>query len=201
MLVTLWQDTKTVSVLSTSCQPHSETPVSRKQRNGSRVDVPCPESVRLYNLFMSGVDENDQLRGYYAVRTKSRKSYKYMFWFLFDVAIINSFILYQRVPTVGKKMTLKEFRVELAKQLIGSYNSRKYCGRPSAHGSTSRRRKMHLPHYPTRASQGRCCHCSSTEGRTTWYCSECQLRLCHTGDPSSDCFLKHHLSASLYDQP
>ena len=57
MLVILWQDTKTVSVLSTNCQPHSETPVSRKQRNGSRVDVPCPESVRLYNLFMSGVDE------------------------------------------------------------------------------------------------------------------------------------------------
>ena len=95
MLVTLWQDTKTISVLSTSCQPHSETPVSRKQRNGSRVDVPCPESVRLYNLFMSGVDENVQLRGYYAVRTKSRKCYKYIFWFLFDMAIINSFILYQ----------------------------------------------------------------------------------------------------------
>ena len=78
---------------------------------------------------MSGVNENDQLQGYYAVRTKSTKCYKYIFWFLFDVAIVNSFILYKRVPTVGKK-SLKEFRVELAKQLIGSYSSRKYCGRP-----------------------------------------------------------------------
>ena len=204
LLMTLWQDTRTVSVLSTNCQPHSETPVSRRQKNGARVDVPCPESVRLYNQFMSGVDENDQLRGYYAVRTKSTKCYKYIFWFLSDVAIINSFILYKRVPTVGKKLSLKEFRVELAKQLIGSYNSRKYRGRSSANqqGSSSRRRKMHLPHYPSRASQGRCYHCSGTEDRTTtWYCSACQLRLCHTGDPTSDYFLKHHLSAGLYDQP
>ena len=157
--------------------------------------------IRLYNKFMSGVDENNQLRGYYSVRTKSTKSYKYIFWFLFDVA---TFILYKLVPAVGKKLTLKEFRVELAKQLIGSYNSRKHRGRPSVcqQGSTSRKRKMNLPHYPTRASQGRCRYCSSTEGRTTtWYCSECQRRSCHTGSPSSDCFLKHHLSAGLYDQP
>ena len=40
------------------------------------------------------------------------------------MAIVNAFILYQRVPTVGKELTLKEFRVELAKQMIGTYNSR-----------------------------------------------------------------------------
>ena len=156
-----------------------------------------------FTTSLSGVDESDQLRGYYPVRTKSTKCYKYIFWFLFDVAIINAFILFQRVPTVGKKMKLKDFRVALPKLLIGSYNSRKYRGRPSTqHSSSSRRRKMHLPHYPTRTSQGRCRHCSGTAGQTTtWYCSECQLRLCHTGDPSSDCFLKHHLSAGLYDQP
>ena len=93
--------------------------------------------IRLYNKFMSGVDENNQLRGYYSVRTKSTKSYKYIFWFLFDVA---TFILYKLVPAVGKKLTLKEFRVELAKLLIGSYNSRKHHGRPSVcqQGSTSR---------------------------------------------------------------
>ena len=204
MLATLRQDTKTVSLLSTHCQPNSEVTISRRQKTGSRVDVPCPEAVRLYNMFMAGVDKNDQLRGYYAVRTKSTKNYKYIFWFLFDVAIVNAFILYQRVPTVGKKLTLKEFRVELAKRMIGTYNSRKYRGRPTTREAQSgaRRRRMKLPHYPTRATQGRCRHCSSTHGRTTtWYCSECELRLCHTGDAESDRFLKHHLSAGLYSQP
>ena len=107
LLVTLWQDTRTVSFLSTNCQPHSELPVSRRQKNGSRVYVQCPEVVRLYNKFMAGVDRNDQLRGYYSVRMKSTKCYKYIFWFLFDVAIVNAFILYNQVPVAGKKMTIK----------------------------------------------------------------------------------------------
>ena len=203
LLVTLWQDTKTVSVLSSNCQPHSEVTISRRQKTGTRVNVPCPEAVRLYNKFMAGVDKNDQLRGYYAVRMKSTKNYKYIFWFLFDVTIVNTFILYSRVPAVGKKMTLKDFRAELAKKMIGNYNSRKYRGRPSVQALQSgTAKKMKLPHYPTRVTQGRCRYCSSTNGRTTtWYCSECQLRLCHTGVNASDCFLKHHLSAGLYSQP
>ena len=79
---------------------------------------------------MEGVDKNDQFRGYYTVLTKYRKSYKYQFWFLFDVAVVNNFILYSLSPATGRKKTFKVFRVESAHQLIGSYNSRKYRGRP-----------------------------------------------------------------------
>ena len=77
LLVSLWQDTKTVSVLSTNQSP-SEVSVQRRQKDGSRTQLPCPLSIKIYNLFMGGVDKNDQLRGYYSVRTKSRKSYKYL---------------------------------------------------------------------------------------------------------------------------
>ena len=127
----LWQDTKTVSVLSTNQSP-SEFTVQRRQKDSTRIEVPCPLAIKIYNLFMGGVNKNDQLRGYYLVRTKSRKSYKYIFWFIFDVAIVNSFILYGLSPSTGRKKTMKEFRVELAHQLIGSYNSRKYSDRPQA---------------------------------------------------------------------
>jgi hypothetical protein len=193
LLVSLWQDTKTVSVLSTNQSP-SEVAVRRRQ-DGARIEVPCPLAIKIY-IFMGGVDRNDQLRGYYSVRTKSRKSYKYkyIFWFLFDVAIVNSFILYGMSPATGRKKTMKEFRVELAHQLIGSYNSRRYGGRPHAN-STSRPKRMKVPHYPVKSSRGRCKACYK-EGRmstTTWWCNECQLRLCHTGDS------KHHLSKGLYD--
>ena len=84
-------------------------------------------------MFMGWVDKNDQLRGYYFVRSKSRKSYKYLFWFLFDVAIVNSYILYAYSPAVGRKKNMKEFRLGLANQLLGSYNSRKYRGKPHTH--------------------------------------------------------------------
>ena len=196
-LVSLWQDTKTVSVLSTNQSPLQVT-VSRRQKDGTHVDVPCPLAIKMYNVFIGGVDKHDQLCGYYSVRTKSRKSYKYLFWFLFDVAIVNSFILYGLSPTTGRK-TMKEFRVELAHQLIGSYNSNKYRGRPQAN-QTSRPRRMQVPHYPIKSSRRRCQMCSKEGQRvtTSWWCNECQLRLCHTGDSTTDCFLKHHLSKGLY---
>ena len=200
LLVSLWQDTKTVSVLSTNQSP-GEVTVRRRQKDGTPRDVPCPLPIKVYNRFMGGVDKNDQLRGYYSVRTKSRKSYKYLFWFLFDVAVVNSFILYGLSPAVGRKKTLKEFRVELAHQLIGSYNSRKYRGRPQSN-QTSKSRRVNVPHYPTKCNRGRCRKCSK-EGRritTSWWCNECQLRLCHTGDQATDCFLTHHLSKGLYNQ-
>jgi hypothetical protein len=38
---------------------------------------------------MGGVDLNDQLRGYNSVKLKGRKFYKYIWWFIFDVAITN----------------------------------------------------------------------------------------------------------------
>ena len=79
---------------------------------------------------MGGVDHNDQLRGYYHVRLKCRKFYKYIVWFLFDVAIVNSFILCKHFTHLGIT-DLKTFRTELAKSLIGSYCSRKHPGRPT----------------------------------------------------------------------
>ena len=93
----------------------------------------CPQSMKLYNQFMGGVDHNDQLRGYYNVRLKCKKFYTYIFWFLFDVAVTNSYILFihfnanpqTRVPD------LKTYRVELVKSLIADYCSRKRRGRPS----------------------------------------------------------------------
>ena len=82
-------------------------------------------------MYMGDVDEADQLRGYYHVRLKCTKNYEYVFWFMFDVATTNSFILYSHFSvTTGTPMTLKQFRVKLAEQLIGTYMSRKRAGRP-----------------------------------------------------------------------
>lgn len=74
--------------------------------------------------------EADQLRGYYHVHFKCTKNYKYILSFLFDVASTNAFILHSYFEvTTGTPMTLKQFRIKLAEQLIGSYKSRKRAGR------------------------------------------------------------------------
>ena len=66
--------------------------VSRKHKDGSSHTYPCPPAIAEYNRKMGGVD-NDQLTGYYHVRLKCRKYCKYIFWFLFDLMVTNSFIL------------------------------------------------------------------------------------------------------------
>ena len=58
----------------------------RKKKDGSSIQVKYPQAIDLYNKNMGGVDTNDQFRGYYHVRLKCHKFYKYIFWFLFDVA-------------------------------------------------------------------------------------------------------------------
>ncbi len=62
--------------------------------DGSQMSYPVQWSVLNTINDMGGVNLGDQDRGYYHVRMKCRKFYKYIINFLFDVTITNSFILY-----------------------------------------------------------------------------------------------------------
>ena len=192
----LWRDNRVVTLLSTNTQPHEEEVVQRRQRDGSRVDVRCPAAVARYQQYMGGVDRNDQLRQYYMVPTKCRKFYKYIFWFLFESSITNAYILHSNYSG-AQKMSLKEFRLDLAKGLIGDFYSKKRHNRHPAPPTN-----LTLLHFPMKhhddtgkALRRRCWYCwshSKKRNDTPWYCHECQHHFCHTGVQESDCFLKHH---------
>ena len=96
---TAWLDRKVVTAMSSNSQPTASGTVLRRVQDRSRVSVPCPQSILLYNNFMGGVV---QLRGYYSCRYKSRKFYKYIFFFLLDVAITNAFILHKHFAVAPK---------------------------------------------------------------------------------------------------
>ena len=85
----MWQDTKVVSVLSTNSQPLEVTQVSRKQKNGQKQIIKCPKLISNYNEHMGGMDRNDQLRH---IRARGHKYYKYLFYFILDVTITNTYI-------------------------------------------------------------------------------------------------------------
>ena len=153
-MASVWMDKKPVHLLSTLAQADVTHTAQRKQKDGSRLSVQCPDAVVLYNQYMAGVDKGDQLRQYYRVRTKCRKNYKCIFWFLFDVAITNSYILSLFAPTTmpNSHQRLKAFRLQLADQLVGRYNSRKRSGSSLFPASTSSPR--HTTPAPSRASAG-----------------------------------------------
>ena len=165
-----WKDRKVVTVLSTNTQPTATGTVLRRQKDGSRIPVPCPEAIISYNEFMGGVDRGDQLRGYYSCRTKSRKFYKYIFYFLLDVAITNAFVLYKHYTACSKYKTIRDFRVQLAKELIGDYCSRRRTGRQGSFLKT-----LPLRHFPvklesadpTRRNRHRCTRCQDKYGKRT----------------------------------
>ena len=155
LTVSLWQDNKPVTVIATNSDPTQMDSVSRKHKDGSSHSYQCPPAIAEYNKKMGGVDNNDQLRRYYHVRLKCRKYYKYIFWFLFDLMVTNSFILCRDFTDLPYK-SVKEFRVALAKELIGNYASRKRPGRPR---HTPAARRFCQAHFPTRgAENGRRCH-------------------------------------------
>ena len=81
---------------------------------------PCVSDV--YTANMGGVDRAEQLRSYYYVGRQSRKWYKYLFWFSFNLAACNAYIL-ESESRVKRAQDL--FRLELGKRLIGNFNSRK----------------------------------------------------------------------------
>lgn len=81
------------------------TQLQPKQKDGNKVNVQCPQAIVDYNKHMGGVDLDDQYRKYYQVRMKTRKYYKNIFWFLFEICILNSFILYRYSACTSKNLT------------------------------------------------------------------------------------------------
>ena len=118
-----------------------------------------------------GVDRGDQLRGYYSCRTKSRKFYKYIFTFLLDVAITNAFILMKHYCPTCPFANIKSFRLQLAKELMAEYCSRRRWGRggnvirplPYRHFPITMEDEKNAP----RKRKGRCALHSASHVRAT----------------------------------
>ena len=220
LVASVWMDKKPDNLLSTLAQADVTHTAQRKQKDGTRLSVQCTDAVVLCNKYMAGVDKGDQLRQYYRVRSKCRKYYEYIFWFLFDVSITNAFILTQYSPTQipNSQLCLKAFRLQLADQLIGSYCSRQRPGRPSTrtstlpchpppplpppeqHGPLPAQTTRTALHLPSHQKKERCVYCLQYRNPAhrrdvVWYCKECpgQPALCMTGkEDGSDCFRLWH---------
>lgn len=156
---TVWKDNRCVPFINTISRPGRTTTVSRK-KDGGREDVPCPEPVKLYNQHMGGVDLADSKRKLYSCSRKSKRWWMRLFYFLVDIAVINSHVLTRESPNCFK-LTLKQYVLELAKELMSQHNSRKRRGRPSVDGQPSYR--FCGRHFPTRIEKQQECRVCSTK--------------------------------------
>ena len=121
-----WYDNKSVMLLGSHLE--EVTSISTVQRrlkgSSSKIPVNCPNDIKLYNSKMGGVDLMDQLKSTYQLDRRSKFGfYLRLFFGLFDVALVNSFIVYKKLE--NKDLTLKEFKICIALKLIASFVSRK----------------------------------------------------------------------------
>lgn len=111
-----WHDTKDVHVLSTAINPSEVSVIKRRQKDGTQKEMFCPTAIKTYTINMGGVDKFDHFRSSYPIGRKSRKTWLRLFWFLFESAIINSYILYcddKKCDNIHR-----DFRLRLARSLI-----------------------------------------------------------------------------------
>ena len=176
--MSLWQDSHPVTFVGTNSDPTAEGTVQRKKKNGTSITVKCPTSVAMYGQYMHGVDHNDQLRGYYRVCLKGRKHYKYIFWFLLYLAVTNTYILHH--PHAGVRgMTMKDFHVLLANQLINTFNGRKKAGRPAALSLAKRFFSEHFPIKENGQTRRQCHYCYNHRHErcgSLWHCRNVSFR-------------------------
>ena len=193
MSIVQWRDKRLITILSTV---HSDSPIPTERRNrlasGGREVVEKPEAVVEYNKFMGGVDHGDQLLSYYGFPHRTLKWWRRAFFFLFDAAIVNSYIMYTMAVT-GRRLSHEQFRISLAKQLLASPTAgpqevtvqRGHIHQP--HQPLARLTERHFPAQLEKSGSGaqlqrNCVVCSNKKGRgrktTTFKCKQCDLPMC-----------------------
>lgn len=197
-----WMDTKQVNVLSTAFHPSILTKVSRTQKDGKKVDIPCPVVIAEYTKRMGGVDRFDQKRLSYTVGRRSRRWWLRIFYFFIDAALTNSLVLYSTIPrTKNKQLSHLNFQVAVGNQLIGRFCSRK-DKLPSFNVKRARASTKdfgvdddirfsnvgaHMPKELPTPRRCRLCSSKVNNKRSKIECSECKVPLC-----VASCFADFH---------
>ena len=90
------------------------------------VHVNQPLVAQLYNQHYKSIDLFDQHMAAYPVSRRTYRSWKHIFWFCFQASVINSYIIYRETNPgpLPKTYSHIDFRILLAKQLIGNFSTR-----------------------------------------------------------------------------
>jgi hypothetical protein len=120
-----WQDNKPVTVLSTYHNPKQVISVKRKNRDGTSLIIPSPAAVADYNSVMGGADPFDHRRERCAIGRRSLKWWQRLLYFLIDLAIVNSFIMWN--CNNGGQRDQLSFLLALVRQLTVGREIKRRC--------------------------------------------------------------------------
>lgn len=119
LLAVKYHDKRDIHMLSTI---HTANIAETKNNVNRQTGQPIlkPTTIIDYIKKMGGVDLSDQVVQYYDVLRKCVKWWKKLFFHLFNLMVVNSYMLYRKYGEEGRKKTHLEFRVSLINALFES---------------------------------------------------------------------------------
>ena len=121
-----WYDNKSLMLLRSDLDEITSilTMQRRLKCSSSKIPVNCPNTIKLYNSKMNGVDLLHQLKSAYQINRRLKfRFYFHLFFDLFDAALTNSFIVYENLE--NEDLNLKELKICIALKQIAFFISRK----------------------------------------------------------------------------
>lgn len=153
--------------------------------------------IKDYNKSMGFVDKADMIKTTYEVDRKRKKWWLRLLWHFVDVAIVNSFIIFEMRLNKPNTLDLKMFRISVVCGLVGSKSENPIKGRPNNELVVSNFKPKiskeknweQVAHMPLHGTSRRCALCGTRadQHRTRWYCSSCHVGLCLNG--KNNCFV------------
>ena len=145
------------SVFNAECEG-----VERILGNGDSTTIPKPVVISQYTKYIGGVDKADHYCGSYVFLRKAAKWWRKMFFWIFEVAIVNSFILYniRRRKQGLKNVTHKAFRKNLFRQLVGRIRN-KNARKRGRNSITERSEHLHGRHFIEKIPNGKAKDCAT----------------------------------------
>lgn len=193
-----WRDNRTIQFLSNFHNPNQISVCKRKNKDGTKSIIRCPQAVKDYNLHMGYVDHADMMKSFYELSRKSKKWWHRIFFHFLDVTVVNSFKLFN-YHSEGTPWKLKEFRLAVSAGLIGIPEVVSRGKKRSLEVVNHYKQKVPLEtrfasaaHMPSSCTSRRCNLCSTKQNpcRTKWECTSCEVGLCMT--KNKNFFKKYH---------
>jgi hypothetical protein len=189
VLAMQWIDSKPVSLLTTLYSANEQVSCQRNTKKRgvfTELTLPQPFAIHEYNQYMNGVDRSDQMLACHNVSKKCRRWWKTLFFHLIDIAVVNSFILFQRYraenPDVealsrSNRYAILDFREALVRQIL---QFEEFDDAPAFEACAPGPSQYHTIHMPEVSDSRRNCVVCYREGRgalrVSTYCSapQCQ---------------------------
>ena len=180
MTAILWRGKRDVRVLTNIHHPPAEGNFC--DNNGKAIK---PQIVADYSRHMGYVDKGDRMAESHSINRRSWKWTKKLFFHMFELAILNSYILFSTLG--GTKILHGDFRMTLMKNLMAQAgqerNVQRPVGRPAVAAATQaiRFEERGRTHWPIPSATRRRCRMCSDRGVTRkvkMICQRCGVALC-----------------------